>query len=87
MPIFYQVKLAADDGLQPPLVGSVHELECPKHIAVVGQRHGFLAVPHSLVHHLADVGGPVKQGVLGVAVKVAEGWHSGNIFAQKFSLH
>ena len=64
-------------------LGGVLELERSEHIAVVGQCDRFLAVPHGLVHHLADVGGSVEQGVLGVAMKVAEVGHGWLTFLRR----
>ena len=68
--IFDHIKFAAHNRFDPLLGGFGHKLEHAKHVAVVGDGHGGHIVPFSLLNQLLNVGLPVEQRVLGVAVEV-----------------
>ena len=73
--VLHQVKLAAHNGLHVVLIGLGHEVERPKHVAVVGESHRGHAIGLRLLHQLADAGLAVEQRVLRVAVEVRENGH------------
>jgi len=70
--VLHHIKLAAHNGFDTGLIGFVHKLEGPKHIAVVGNGAGQLTVGGRLFEHIADVGRSVKERKLCVAVEVRE---------------
>ena len=49
-----------------------HELKSTEHIAVVGDGYALHTVFGGLLEHGRNIGGPVEQGVLCVAVQVDE---------------
>ena len=75
MTVFHQVKLAAYNGLHVVLIGLGHEVERPKHVAVVGESHCGHAIGLRLLHQLADAGLAVEQRVLRVTMEVRENGH------------
>ncbi len=75
VPVFDEVEFAPNDGLDAVLLGLGHELERAEHVAMVGQRHAFLAVGLGLGHHGFDGGGTVEQRKLGVVVQMDELGH------------
>jgi hypothetical protein len=68
MPVFYQVKFTAHDGLYVIFIGFGYKLKRPEHISVVGQGYGGHVVGLGLFHHAGNFGRSVEQGKLGMAV-------------------
>jgi len=66
------VRLHADDRLDPGVAGSPVELVRPEHVAVVGHGQGRHAHAGRLTEEVADPGGAVEHGVLAVDVQVHE---------------
>ena len=66
------VDLAAEDGLDPGLLGRLEELDRPEDVAVVGQGHGAHAVPGRGLAQGVDAHGPVQNAVLRMVVEMDE---------------
>ena len=66
------VRLDADDRLDPGLLRRGVERDDPVHAAVIGERHGRHALAGHALGHLADAAQPVQQAELGVHVEVDE---------------
>ena len=73
--LFADVKLAADDRLDPRFIGGVHEMDRAKNVAMIG--HGDRG--HAQFFHALDeflhVAGAVEHGVIGMEVQVNELGH------------
>ncbi|KAF5035124.1 hypothetical protein DSECCO2_588920 [anaerobic digester metagenome] len=69
------VDLAADDGLEPRLLGVVVKNERAVEVAVVGDGRGGRAEGGGGLDEVADADGPVEEAVFGVAVQVDEIGH------------
>jgi len=67
------VRLRPDDRLHPGLLGGLRKVDDPVHDPVVGDGDGRLAVGGGGGGDVADPGGPVEHGELGVEVEVGEG--------------
>jgi len=78
--VFYQVKFTTDHRFDVPFAGFVDELEGAEHITVISQCYALHTVSNRLVHHRTDLRCTVEEGVLGVAVEVAE-FHLGRLIA------
>jgi len=68
-----EVGLDADDRLDPRGLGLGVELVGAEHVAVVGHRHRRHAQVGGPLGEVAEAGGAVEHGVLGVDVQVDEG--------------
>jgi len=66
------VELAADDGLDPRLVGLLVEVDGTVHVAVVGDGHGGHPEFLGLFEEVAEADGAVQEAVLGVEVEMDE---------------
>src|SRR4030095_10319837 len=66
------VELAAEDRLDAGLLGSEVEVDRAEEVAVIGERDGGEAKLLRLVDQLVELGGAVKQAVLGVDVEMDE---------------
>ena len=70
--VFNHIKFAPDNGFDALLGSFGYELKNPEHIAVIGDGHGRHIVGFSLVNQLLNIGLPIEQGVLGMAMEVRE---------------
>jgi hypothetical protein len=66
------VGLGAEDRLDALLAALLVELECPVHVAVIGQPERRLPVGDRFGHEFVQAGGTVEHGELGVHVQVGE---------------
>ena len=65
-----EVRLEAEDRLDPVLLARLVELDGAVHHAVVGEPEGGLAEGGGALREAVDVAGAVEQRVLGVDVQV-----------------
>ena len=64
------VGLGPDDGGDPLVTARLVEVQDSVHVAVIGDAQSRLPVGHCRGHQLADPGGPIEHGELGVGVQM-----------------
>src|SRR5579862_2492976 len=69
------VELAAEDGLDPLLLGGLEEVDGSVDVAVVGDGNGFLSDVGDALYELFYVAGAIEEGVVGVQVQMGEFRH------------
>ena len=69
---FDDIDLASDEWLDAFAFGGIVELDCAKHVAVVGKSQGFHAHVTCTLHKTINTAGAVEQAVVGVDVEVDE---------------
>src|SRR5271163_1667476 len=70
--VLADVKLAAEDGFDALLLHGVEEVDCAVDVAVVGHGGGGLADFAEVPGEFVYVAGAVKEGVIGVEMKMGE---------------